>query len=68
MSDVAKFRIAKAVGLTAEEAWESRKRAILASAREGKWKPSETAATLAEVSLNLRKVYGKRATEFLFRR
>lgn len=60
------FKLAKKEGLTAKEVWSATQRGIEQAAKRDGWRMSELAATLADESFNLRAVFGKRATRFLF--
>lgn len=60
------FKVAKAAGMSAREVWQATADGIAKAAKEQGWRLSERAATLADQALELRQVYGKRATRFLF--
>lgn len=65
MSSLKVLRDAKRAGLSAQEAMQIIKNSTLKTAREEGWRASETAMTLVDRQNELRKVYGKKATEFL---
>lgn len=60
------FRHFKRAGLSAVDAWDRATNPIKAAAKADHWLPSELACTITDAAYSLRKIYGKRATRFLF--
>ncbi len=57
---------AKASGISAQDVYRTVEQGVRARAKKEGWLLSEQAATMTDVAFELRKVYGKRATRFLF--
>lgn len=57
------LRVLKRSGKTAEELWREHRAQIIQNAREGGWRDSELAASLAELYMDMEVVFGKRVMQ-----
>lgn len=56
---------AQAAGMSPQEIWTTLREGLLAAARRGRWKPSETQRALGVYRRALVDAYGREATRFL---